>query len=105
VVERRQQIGMLRALGFQKEMVWLSFLIEASFVALLGIGLGAGLALIPAYQMIMDTAQDVPGLKFQIPWDSIGLTAGLAYGMALLTTWLPALQASRVAPAEALRYE
>lgn len=105
VVERRQQIGMLRALGFQKEMVGLSFLIEASFVALLGIGLGAGLALIPAYQLIMDTAQDVPGLKFQIPWDSIGLTVGLAYGMALLTTWLPALQASRVAPAEALRYE
>ncbi|MBF8285921.1 MAG: ABC transporter permease, partial [Anaerolineales bacterium] len=105
VVERRQQIGMLRALGFQKEMVGLSFLIEASFVALLGIGLGAGLALIPAYQLIMDAAQDVPGLKFQIPWDSIALTVGLAYGMALLTTWLPALQASRVAPAEALRYE
>jgi ABC-type lipoprotein release transport system permease subunit len=29
----------------------------------------------------------------------------LAYGMALLATYLPALQAARVAPAEALRYE
>ncbi|HLE29660.1 MAG TPA: FtsX-like permease family protein, partial [Anaerolineales bacterium] len=105
VVERRQQIGMLRALGFQKEMVGLSFLIEASFVALLGIGLGAVLALIPAYHMIMDTAEEVPGLQFQIPWDSMALTVGVAYGMALLMTWLPALQASRVMPAEALRYE
>jgi putative ABC transport system permease protein len=48
VVERRQQIGMLRALGFQRKMVGWVFLIESSFVALLGIGLGAGLALIPA---------------------------------------------------------
>jgi putative ABC transport system permease protein len=37
VVERRQQIGMLRALGFQRGQVRLAFLIESSFVALLGI--------------------------------------------------------------------
>jgi putative ABC transport system permease protein len=105
VVERRQQIGMLRALGFQPAMVAWSFLIESSFVALLGIGLGASLALIPAYQMISDLSTEVPGLHFQVPWDTILFVSGLAYGMALLTTWLPALQASRVTPAEALRYE
>ena len=55
-MERRQQIGMLRALGFQREMVSWSFLIESSFVALLGIALGAGLALISASQMIVDMA-------------------------------------------------
>lgn len=105
VVERRQQIGVLRALGFQSQMVTWSFMIEASFVALLGISLGAGLALIPAYQMIDDLAGDIPGLTFQVPWGSIALVVGLAYGMALLATYLPALQASRVHPAEALRYE
>ncbi len=61
VVERRQQIGMLRALGFQREMVSWIFLIESSFVALLGIGLGVGLALIPASQMVTDMAADIPG--------------------------------------------
>ena len=40
---RRQQIGMLRALGFQRGQVRLAFLIESSFVALLGIGLGVAL--------------------------------------------------------------
>jgi putative ABC transport system permease protein len=105
VVERRQQIGVLRALGFQGRMVSWSFMIEASFVALLGISLGAGLALIPAYQMINDLAVDVPGLTFQVPWGSIALVVGLAYGMALLATYLPAQQAARVLPAEALRYE
>jgi putative ABC transport system permease protein len=105
VVERRQQIGMLRALGFQREMVSWIFLIESSFVALLGIGLGAGLALIPASQMITDMAVDIPGISFQVPWTEILLVSGLAYAMTLLTTWLPARQASQVLPAEALRYE
>jgi putative ABC transport system permease protein len=105
VVERRQQIGMLRALGFQREMVAWSFLIESSFVALLGIGLGIGLGLVPAYNMIVDLATDIPGIQFQVPWTEIGVVFVLAYGMALLTTWLPAVQASQVLPAEALRYE
>jgi putative ABC transport system permease protein len=105
VVERRLQIGVLRALGFQSNMVTWSFMVEASFVALLGIGLGAALALIPAYQMINDMASEVPGLYFQVPWESIGLVVGLAYGMALLATYLPARQAAQVLPAEALRYE
>ncbi len=42
VVERRQQVGMLRAIGYQPEMVALSFVLEASFIALVGIGLGVG---------------------------------------------------------------
>ncbi len=105
VVERRQQIGMLRALGFQRKMVSWIFLIESSFVSLLGIGLGAALALIPASQMITDMAADIPGMVFQVPWTEIWVVSGLAYGMTLLTTWLPALQASQVLPAEALRYE
>jgi putative ABC transport system permease protein len=105
VVERRQQIGMLRALGFQRKMVSWVFLIESSFMALLGIGLGVGLALIPASQMISDMAVDIPGLTFQVPWTEIVFVSGLAYAMTLLTTWLPAVQASRVRPAEALRYE
>ena len=105
VVERRQQIGMLRALGFQRQMVSWVFLIESSFVALLGIGLGVGLALIPASQMITDMAADIPGITFQVPWKEIVFVSGLAYAMTLLTTWLPAVQAAQVRPAEALRYE
>jgi lipoprotein-releasing system permease protein len=50
-------------------------------------------------------AAEIPGLTFQVPWSEIFLVSGLAYVMTLLTTWLPAIQASRVTPAEALRYE
>ena len=37
VVERRQQIGMLRAIGFQSRTVALTFVLESSFIALMGI--------------------------------------------------------------------
>ena len=36
VVERRQQIGMLRAIGYTRRAIALSFLMESSFTALLG---------------------------------------------------------------------
>jgi putative ABC transport system permease protein len=106
VVERRQQVGMLRAIGFQPYMVALTFLLESSFIALTGIGVGAsvgtllGEALVGAsYEMLAD------GHLFSPPWAAIGLIILIAYGSSLLTTILPALQASRIYPAEALRYE
>ena len=40
VVERRQHIGVLRAIGFRKQMVQLTFLLESSFVALTSIVVG-----------------------------------------------------------------
>ncbi len=61
---------------------------------MLGIGLGAGLALIPASQVITDMAAEIPGLTFQVPWKEIFGVSALAYAMTLLTTWLPARQAT-----------
>ncbi|MCK4614583.1 MAG: FtsX-like permease family protein, partial [Thermoplasmata archaeon] len=46
VAERRQQIGMLRAIGFKRSMIWKSFLIETSYIALLGIFIGVALGII-----------------------------------------------------------
>ncbi|MFA5809060.1 MAG: hypothetical protein WC935_01810 [Thermoleophilia bacterium] len=39
------------------------------------------------------------------PWFNIVFIGMLAYAASLLTTYLPARQASKVYPAEALRYE
>src|SRR3954447_10501480 len=44
VVERRQQIGVLRAIGFKHWMVQLGFMIEFSFIAMMGIAIGVSLA-------------------------------------------------------------
>jgi putative ABC transport system permease protein len=105
VVERRQQIGMLRALGFQRGQVRLAFLLESSFVALLGIGLGVALGAALSVGIVDSFAEQVSGIRYTVPWSTLGVIVGLAYFASLLTTLLPASQASRVYPAEALRYE
>ena len=104
VVERRQQIGMLRALGFQRGQVRLAFLIESSFVALLGIGLGVALGAALSVGIVDSFAEQFAGVQYTVPWTTLGVVVGLAYAASLLTTFLPARQASKVYPAEALRY-
>jgi putative ABC transport system permease protein len=105
VVERRQQIGMLRALGFQRGQVRLAFLIESSFVALLGIGLGVALGAALSVGIVDSFAEQISGIRYTVPWGTLGVIVGVAYLASLLTTFLPARQASKVYPAEALRYE
>ena len=106
VVERRQQVGMLRAIGFQPYMVALTFLLESSFIALTGIGVGASVGTLLGEALVGSSYETLAdGRLFTIPWAAIGLIILIAYGSSLLTTILPALQASRIYPAEALRYE
>ena len=105
VVERRQQIGVLRALGFQKGMVQLSFLLESSFVALLGIAIGIALGAGISVQVVDQMSKYFEGITYQVPWLNIVVVVIIAYGASLLTTYMPARQAARVYPAEALRYE
>ena len=105
VVERRQQIGVLRAIGYRRSMVLTSFLMESSFIALLGILLGVGLGSLLSYNLVESIGEDIPGLSFTVPWMQIGVIVAIAYAFSLLTTFLPARQASRIYPAEALRYE
>jgi len=105
VVERRQQIGVLRAIGYQRNMVQLSFLLESSFVALLGILIGVVLGLVLSYNMFSFLAKQQEGITLSIPWLQIAGIIALSYAASLLTTYLPARQAARTYPAEALRYE
>ena len=105
VVERRRQIGVMRAIGFSRRMVQLSFLGESSFIALLGIALGLGFGLITGINVVSDIRTDEPNLPLVIPWGQLVLIGVAAYLFSLLTTYLPSRQAARIAPAEALRYE
>jgi putative ABC transport system permease protein len=105
VVERRQQIGMMRALGFQRGQVRLVFLIESSFIALLGIGVGVALGLGFSGTLIDNIREGFPGMEYRVPWSALLLVIVVGYVASLLTTYLPARSASKVYPAEALRYE
>ena len=105
VVERRQQIGVLRAIGYRRRMVQLSFLTESSFIVLMGTAIGVGLGTIISWNIVKAIQEDVETVRFAIPWLQIGIIIAIAYVFSLATTFLPARQASRIYPAEALRYE
>ncbi|HEY8491909.1 MAG TPA: FtsX-like permease family protein [Dehalococcoidia bacterium] len=106
VIERRQHIGVLRAIGYQRSTVGLTFILESSFIALAGVLAGTVLGLTLAYRLVTsDVFGDVGEINFTIPWGQILLFTGLAYGASLVTTVTAARTAARIPIAEALRYE
>jgi putative ABC transport system permease protein len=107
VVERRQQIGILRAIGFRRRMIQLSFLIEASFMALTAIVMGTLFGLIVAHTVIADVSSQpaYQMVTLHVPWLNLAIVFTVVYLVALATTLAPAVRASRIYPAEALRYE
>ncbi|MCH8064961.1 MAG: FtsX-like permease family protein [Chloroflexi bacterium] len=105
VVERRQQIGMLRALGYKRSTVALSFMMESSFVTLLGIGSGVGLAIWLSYFLLTSDEFPTSDAGYAIPWLQIGIFSGLTFLASLVMTYIPSRQAASVPIADALRYE
>jgi putative ABC transport system permease protein len=107
VVERRQQIGVLRAIGFRRRMVQASFLLESAFVAGTSIVVGTALGLIVGHSVISDTQRQgtFDNLGFHVPWVTLAVIFLTVFLIAMATTLLPARRASRVYPAEALRYQ
>ena len=103
VVERRQQIGVLRAIGFQSRLVGFELLLEMGFIALLGLGLGTALALGLAWRLF---AEGTFGeISMYIPLGTILPMLIGAFLASLVLTYFPARQAARTTIAEALRYE
>jgi putative ABC transport system permease protein len=105
VVERRQQIGMLRAIGYKRSTVALSFLMESAFVTLLGILAGITLALWLSYFLITSDEFPATSAGYAAPWLHIIVIGTLTFLASLLMTWIPSRQAASIPTAEALRYE
>src|SRR5216117_876772 len=101
VVERRQETGALRAIGFRKSMVLKSFLFELSFIALTGIALGVALGVALSYDLYLRFFAEQAA--FVVPWERLLLLGGIAFLGSVLATASPAIRAARMPPAEALR--
>ncbi|MEZ4500001.1 MAG: FtsX-like permease family protein [Thermomicrobiales bacterium] len=105
VVERRQQIGMLRAIGYKRGMISLSFGLETLFVVGTGIVAGTVLGVVLGYNLFTSETSGSGSSGFIVPFPLIGVLVAGTLSVAALMTWIPARQAASVAPAEALRYE
>ncbi|GAC1669902.1 MAG: hypothetical protein PVS3B1_08850 [Ktedonobacteraceae bacterium] len=106
VIERRQQIGMLRAMGTPRLLIQGAFLLESFLVGAVGSILGCILGLILARNIFAANffEQYQTGLFFSVPWQELVLIVVVSFLASFLGAVLPAWQAGRIAPAEALRY-
>jgi putative ABC transport system permease protein len=104
VHERRREIGALRSLGFKKGMIGWQFVVESSFITLLGIVLGVAVGALGGYNLFSVTVQD-PDAQFVFPWSQMLVIGLLVWAASLVFTIVPAVRASRVPPIEALRYQ
>jgi putative ABC transport system permease protein len=102
VRERRRPIGTLRAIGYASKTVGRSFAVETGFIALQGTVIGASLALLTLFTLVSNS--DAMGdVTFAVPWvPLLGLLVGTV-AASLLATVAPAVSASRIKPAVALR--
>jgi len=102
VKERTREIGICKAIGARSRDILLQFLIEAVTLSLLGgllglaIGYGLGMAIAA---MIPDFPPAV------VPWWAVALSVLFSGSVGVVFGVVPASQAARLDPIEALRYE
>jgi ABC-type lipoprotein release transport system permease subunit len=77
---------------------------ESSLIAILGLLIGTLIGVWQSYRFFV-VDKNFGTVAFHVPMVEISLILVGAYLATLVTTYLPARSASRVAPAEALRYE
>jgi lipoprotein-releasing system permease protein len=120
VQDKQADIAILRTLGARPASIMKIFMVQGSIIGLVGTALGVagGIALALNVQTLVPMLQAATGHQFldpsiyyisdlpsQLEWDDVTRIAGLSLALGLLSTIYPAWRASRVQPAEALRYE
>ncbi len=108
VTERTREIGLRKAIGAKRRDILLQFLIESTTISVIGGCFGVVLGIFAAYGFGSFVAQSMPGGG---DWGAVikpaaiaiafifAVSVGIAFGL------FPAMKASKLDPAEALRYQ
>lgn len=106
VIERTQEIGMLRSVGMRRRQVVMMILAEAGLMGVIGgvLGLVFGLALTRLFLFAM-TAMSGYRLTYVIPWQGIVTGLAMAWLVSQVAALLPARRAARIGVLEAIHYE
>lgn len=120
VAEKTSDIAILRTMGASSGAIMRSFIMQGGVSGVLGTFFGAGLGVFIALflapiGLALESALGallgqpnlllISHLQTKLLWSEVLLVCGLALLISLLATLYPAFRASRIAPAEVLRYE
>ena len=120
VIDKHTDIAILRTLGLTRRQIMSVFMVQGSFIGLIGtvIGVVLGLLLANSVQYIVAFIESLFNVNFlktdiypisylpsQILWSDVLMIVSISLLMCLLATIYPAWRASSVKPAEALRYD
>ena len=100
VMERRREIGILRAIGARQRDIQWQFLVEAIILSLVGGVFGTGLGIGASYLVAWFN-----GWQFLISTLAILLGVGVSSGVGVFFGFFPAYKAAKLCPITALRSE
>jgi len=107
VLERTKEIGTMKAIGAKNSDILYIFLFESGLLGLVGgaIGILIGVGLAKGTEYIATTALGTPFLQASFPLYLIAGALAFSFLIGTASGILPAMQAAKLKPADALRYE
>jgi lipoprotein-releasing system permease protein len=120
VTDKQADIAILRTLGSSPRSIMKIFMIQGALIGIIGtvVGVTTGVLLALNIDVIIPFIERALGIHFlskdiyfisalpsDLRWPDVLGIAGVSVGLAFLATLYPSFAASRVKPAEALRYE
>lgn len=100
VAERMHEIGIRKAVGATNRQIWSQFMLESSVLTLTGGLIGISLAFL--LNLLLRILTD---LKPVISWEAVVLATGVSLLTGIIFGTVPAFQAARKDPIDALRSE
>ena len=120
VTDKQADIAILRTLGASPSSIMGIFMVQGALIGFIGLALGVagGVALalnvdvvVPFIERVLGTelmskeVYYISSLPSELQWGDVLTITGLSFILSLVATLYPSWRASRVNPAEALRYE
>jgi len=120
VTDKQSDIAILRTLGMTPANIMTIFMVQGTLIGVFGtlIGIGGGVALALNVETLVSNLEHVLGYQFlpadvyyisslpsDLHWNDV-MTIGItSFALSLLSTLYPSWRASKIRPAEALRYD
>jgi lipoprotein-releasing system permease protein len=112
VMDKTKEIGILRSMGMQSRGIRRIFVYQGALIGVVGTGLGLLVGLAAAFLLARYRFISLPGdvyfidtLPVSIEPFNLSLIVGASLVICLIATLYPAIQAARMTPVDAIRYE